>query len=210
MLMKDAGTMTDTAPKPRGRPGTSADTRARLVAAAKDVFLERGYANTRVQDITDAAGFTTGALYSHFDSRMEILAEALLTEGERLVDEVAGSLVDFTAQGGVATSRLAEQLTGGTRDVDRLMLEAITLATRSDEARTTIVSALTRVSDRLDILLKAALDGGRLDPSTDPQAASLLILSIILGGTVVRALDLPRADADRVTEIIVRARGNPD
>ncbi|MCB1028277.1 MAG: helix-turn-helix transcriptional regulator, partial [Microthrixaceae bacterium] len=60
--------MTDTAPRPRGRPGTSADTRDRLVAAAVEVFLERGYADTRVQDITEAAGFTTGALYAHFNS----------------------------------------------------------------------------------------------------------------------------------------------
>ena len=51
--------MTDSAPRPRGRPGTSADTRARLIAAAIEVFPGRGYAHTRVQGITHAAGFTT-------------------------------------------------------------------------------------------------------------------------------------------------------
>lgn len=201
--------MSDTAPRPRGRPGTSADTRARLVAAAKQVFLERGYADTRVQDITDAAGFTAGALYSHFDSRMEVLAEALLTEGERLVDELSESLDEYGGAHDVLTSRLAEQLTDRTRDVDRLMLEALTMATRSAEARSTIVTALTRVSDRMDVLVSDALAAGSIEPSTDPQAASLLFLSLILGGTVVRALDLPRADADRVTDILTRVRGNP-
>lgn len=201
--------MSDTAPRPRGRPGTSADTRARLVAAAKQVFLERGYADTRVQDITDAAGFTAGALYSHFDSRMEVLAEALLTEGERLVDELSESLDEYGGAHDVLTSRLAEQLTDRTRDVGRLMLEALTMATRSAEARSTIVTALTRVSDRMDVLVSDALAAGSIEPSTDPQAASLLFLSLILGGTVVRALDLPRADADRVTDILTRVRGNP-
>lgn len=104
-------TMSDPATRPSGRPGTSADTRARLVAAAMEVFLERGYADTRVQDITDAAGFTTGALYSHFNSRMEILAEALVTEGERLVNELSDGLASAVNGRDPITVRLAEQLT---------------------------------------------------------------------------------------------------
>ena len=179
------------------------------MAAATKVFLERGYANTRVQDITDAAGFTTGALYSHFSSRMEILGEALVTEGERLVDELSTNLSQFGHDRDAVTSRLATQLTDLPREVDRLMLEALTMATRSDEARDTIVSAFMRVRDRLDALMKDALGAGHLDASTDPQAASLLFLSLTLGATVIRALDLPRADTEGVTEILARARGIP-
>ena len=199
--------MSDTAPRPRGRPGTSAETRARLVAAAMEVFLERGFADTRVQDITTAAGFTTGALYSHFGSRMEILAEALVTEGERLVDQLSTNLSQFGPDPDPVTSQLATQLTDVPSDVDRLMLEAITMATRSDEARSTIASAFTRVRGRVDELMEDALGAGRLDASTDPQAASLLFLSLTLGATVIRALDLPRADLEGVMEILGRARG---
>ena len=174
-----------------------------------EVFLERGYANTRVQDITSAAGFTSGALYSHFSGRMDILAEALMTEGERLVNQLSEDLTKADPTRDPITEQLAEQLTDLPRDVDRLMLEAITIALRNDEARTTIVSAFTRVSDRLAELMGDALDTGRLDPSTDPDAASLLFLSLMLGATVVRALDLPRADTKHLIEILARAQGIP-
>jgi AcrR family transcriptional regulator len=53
------------------------DTRERLVRAAAEVFREKGYTGTRVVDIARRAGFTSGALYAHFDNRAELLAEAL-------------------------------------------------------------------------------------------------------------------------------------
>lgn len=98
------------------------------------MFLERGYADTRVQDITNAAGFTTGALYAHFGSRMEILAEALLTEGRRLIADMTDQAAHADIEDSNVSRRAAERLTGETRDIDRLMLEAITMATRDEDA----------------------------------------------------------------------------
>lgn len=203
--------MTDTASRQRGRPGTAAETRAKLVAAAMEVFLERGYDNTRVQDITDAAGYTTGALYAHFRSRMEILAEALLTEGERLVNDLATRMTTTDPGSGpgdgTVSFRIAEALTAPSRNVDRLILEAIAMATRDAEARAKIVPALTRVGERLTETAALASDRGVVDESTDPDAMSLLFLSIILGSTVIRALDLPRADPTDVAAILSRTGG---
>ena len=199
--------MTDSAPRPRGRPGTSADTRARLIAAAIEVFLERGYADTRVQDITNAAGFTTGALYAHFGSRMEILAEALLTEGRRLVADMTDQAAHADIEDSNVSRRVAERLTGETRDIDRLMLEAITMATRDEDAREAIVPALVQIGEQLSDLAVLARDLGVVSDSTDPHAISLLYLSIILGSTIIRALDLPRADTDRVDDLLLRLRG---
>ena len=139
-----------------------------------EVFLERGYADTRVQDITDAAFHDRCAVLPLQQPRMEILAEPLVTEGKRLVNELSDCLSSAVTGQDPITVRLADQLTDVPRDVDRLMLEAITISLRDDEARTTIVSAFTRVSDRLYDLMENALAAGRLDASTDPQAATLL------------------------------------
>ncbi|MFC5995478.1 TetR/AcrR family transcriptional regulator [Pseudonocardia hispaniensis] len=46
-----------------------ADTRRRLIAAAYEVFAERGIADTPVEAICERAGFTRGAFYSNFDSK---------------------------------------------------------------------------------------------------------------------------------------------
>jgi AcrR family transcriptional regulator len=53
--------------------------RAEIVAIAGELFAERGYANTTVREIADAAGILSGSLYHHFDSK-ESMVEALLRD----------------------------------------------------------------------------------------------------------------------------------
>lgn len=53
--------------------------RAEIVAIAGELFAARGYANTTVREIADAAGILSGSLYHHFDSK-ESMVEALLRD----------------------------------------------------------------------------------------------------------------------------------
>ena len=50
-----------------------ANTRAKLVNAALELFAMRGYAGTSVDAIADAAGVSAGLLYHHFDSKAAVL-----------------------------------------------------------------------------------------------------------------------------------------
>lgn len=49
-------------------------TRASLLATARRVFAERGYADTSMDDLTAQAGLTRGALYHHFGDKKGLLA----------------------------------------------------------------------------------------------------------------------------------------
>ncbi len=62
----DAGTEVDD--QPRRRP-SRADVQADIRAAARDVFLERGYANASLEMIAGRAGYSKGAVYSNFASK---------------------------------------------------------------------------------------------------------------------------------------------
>ena len=66
-----------------------ADTRARLLTAAADLFAEHGVDSVSVDAVAEAAGRTSGAVYAHFGSKQGLLLA--------LLDDWAHSLVTVIA-----------------------------------------------------------------------------------------------------------------
>jgi AcrR family transcriptional regulator len=54
-----------------------AQRRAEILDAAVGVVLERGFEGTRVVDVANALGISSGLVHYHFDSKDELLAETL-------------------------------------------------------------------------------------------------------------------------------------
>lgn len=76
----------------------SATTKAALLAAARELFAENGFAATGRDDIAERAGVTRGALYHHYDSK-EALLRAVVLEMERELSERAADAARAAAPG---------------------------------------------------------------------------------------------------------------
>jgi AcrR family transcriptional regulator len=75
---------------------------AELMAAALELFVEKGFAGTRLDDVAAHAGVSKGTLYLYFDSKealfKAVIQEAIvpiLEEGAGLIDSFAGSTTDL-------------------------------------------------------------------------------------------------------------------
>ena len=68
---------------PKRNANDAAQTRADILAKAKDLFARQGYAATSAREISAAAGVTVGAMFHHFHSKLhlfECVFEALEME----------------------------------------------------------------------------------------------------------------------------------
>jgi AcrR family transcriptional regulator len=73
-----------------------AESRRRILEAARDLFLQRGYRGATLRSIADGAGVTTGALYHHFQGKDELFVEVCL-QGLDLLGQRFGTALELTA-----------------------------------------------------------------------------------------------------------------
>ena len=191
----------------KGSQDPDLDTRERLVRAAIEVFLEKGYGGTRVQDIARRAGFTSGALYVHFPSRTALLGEAIIREGQTIMTALAeqiGSASDGTE---AVAKLLASFSTGTPSNLDLLLLEALALASRSDEAKEVLATAIDGFVEILMVRINSARDRGDIDLSLSTEALRQVFVSWIFGGVVVKALSIGSASVDALDTVTIRLIG---
>ncbi|UPL18882.1 TetR/AcrR family transcriptional regulator [Microbacterium aurugineum] len=99
--------MTTTAPT-GSRHARAAATRERILAAAHDLFISRGYRSTSLRDIAAAASVSHPGLLGHFGSKDDLLAEvvgALEADNETVFAEIAAA----SEPGDLVFTRLAER-----------------------------------------------------------------------------------------------------
>lgn len=73
---------------------SSKDTANRILQQAMKIFLEKGYHGTSIEEITQAAGLTKGALYWHFQSKEDLLKRIMEEFEKRFLDGLIQAVKD--------------------------------------------------------------------------------------------------------------------
>ena len=76
---------------PTGRTNAerSEETQAALIAAARELFTERGYSATPTEAIVERAGVTTGALHYHFKDKVGLFRAVFAATDQAMLATVA-------------------------------------------------------------------------------------------------------------------------
>ncbi len=184
---------------------TRAQTRARVLTAAGDVFAKRGYDRASLDDVAAAAGLTKGAVYSSFASKDELFY-ALMQEriGERLAlaaraVERQATVDDITRDAGGGLAELIstqadwhllfiEFWARAVRDPDlqeefaRNRRSARALIARFLEERATEAELdLPAPAEQLAIAVLALSNGIAIEHLADPDTVKPSIFGVILG-----------------------------
>jgi AcrR family transcriptional regulator len=162
---------------------TAAETRERLLRAAADVFAAQGFDGTRVAGIAAAAGVSNGALYAHFDSKADLLVDALRTHGRGLLADV------FAAEPDVPITDLLVLI--GRRLARRrdargyLTVEALVAARRDEDVARPMRDYVGERADWLAGLMRAAQADGEVDPALSPDALAHFCLLLAVGSALI-------------------------
>ena len=184
-------------------PAAGADVcaRDRLIQAATEVFLEKGYLDTRISDISKRSHYTSGAIYMHFASRSDLLNQAILSAGDRYIEEIVNRVAALQPGLKGYSQMLSEIATTDPSPFDALIMMALALETREHDRGRSWIHSLERLDDALATVIHDRVEAGLIDPAIDIDALRTLLSSWLLGTFVYRAVQLPLAGPERSKEL---------
>ncbi|HET6470754.1 MAG TPA: TetR family transcriptional regulator [Pseudomonadales bacterium] len=184
-------------PKPDRQSPNARDT---LIEAAIDEFSRNGYAATTLADIARRAGVTTGAVYAHFDGKLDLLLEAL---GLRTADHFIDVAVDA---GKVPAAQFTQALAQGLVSASfgrraLILLDVIAFARRDPEAAKALKRMVAVRHEAFERMTRAGVDSGFIDPTLPYDELARLVSGLAFGMLVQRALGEPTAHTHTVAEL---------
>lgn len=201
---------------PSRRYRTSSLSRERILEAATELFAQKGYAGTGVDQLAARSGIAKTAIYYHFGNKAGLLAAAL----ERAASAWIEGIDHASRQGGSGPSRLERGLAGMRSLLEekpwilKLMhILALEVAEEKPDIRETLQAILRRAREAIVTGMRDAL--GVEVP--DAEGVAKLILGSLDGIAMGRQIDPEGVSLDdafrelrRLTTFAVATRLNPD
>jgi AcrR family transcriptional regulator len=179
--------------------------RARVLGAAREVFLERGYAGATLEAIAENAGFSKGVVYSQFASKADLflaLLEARIVERAQQNAEIAGAEAGLAGLRALLTANARRNEDGG--DWARLLIEFRLVAARDPAVNARYAALHRRSLEHFGEAVRAILTRGGLTTVFPPPVFAELIFALDAGRVLERAAGTSQLDVDVVVDLLER------
>ncbi|WP_306866239.1 TetR/AcrR family transcriptional regulator [Neorhizobium galegae] len=188
-----------TTPRLAARPRKEmiAETKAKLIAAARDAFARQGYAEASMDDFTAGAGLTRGALYHHFGDKKGLLLAVIM----QIDAEMSDRLCEISARAETPWRGFVDECVAYIEmslepEIQRIML-LDGPAVLGDPSQWPNQSACIRTSTRS---LQTLMDQGTIRPA-DAEATARLINGATLSAALwIASAEDPKAVSKKAVE----------
>jgi AcrR family transcriptional regulator len=172
---------------------SSDERRQQVQRAAKECFVESGYASTTMQDISRRSGLSKGGIYFHFDSKMDVflsLVDAEYQESITVIEEVAfgpGSVTDKLGE--LANGFLANFAEESGRAKFFIVMSEV--AIREPDVKIRLIELQEHFLERLTVFVEQAIENEVFRP-TNARAVALFLKALMDGleGNTALGIDM--------------------
>jgi AcrR family transcriptional regulator len=196
------------------REQSRANTRERLLSAARTVFARNGFRGASVEEIASEAGFSTGALYSNFEGKEDLFL--VLMEEE--IDQHARQITAAVR----SQSSVADRAAGGARQwmsmIDRepelllLFMEFWAYGVRDPDMRPKVAARFAQMREVLTSLIADSTRDFELELELPAEQLAIAIDALADGIARQRLADPDAVPDDlmgRVLSLLFSAAARP-
>ena len=167
--------------KPRGRPRQYDE--AQALAGAIEVFWEKGFSATSLDDLSSAMAMNRPSIYRAFGDKEAVYRRALAQFAVQMDEAFERTLeAQEDVRRGLAAfyrEALAAYTAGPSPKGCLVLSTAVTAATSHLEIQNDLLEVIRRVDQRLELRLQQAVGDGQLNESTDTKQLAALAQSIL-------------------------------
>jgi AcrR family transcriptional regulator len=172
-----------------------AEREQQMLATARDLFAQRGYADVTMDEVASAVGVTKPLLYTYFGNKEQLFLAGMQPAAEKLL----ASVVEAVRGASTPTAALRDGLHAYFAFLDADHVAWRVLYDETLPAGGEVARAVGSYRDRLARLVTAALpvEG----PAVEPLAIAILGAAEALGRWWTHTQAMP---ADRAAELLIR------
>ena len=183
--------------------------RETVLSKAMEVFWEKGYEATSMQDLVEAMGIHRGSLYGTFKDKRHLFLEAIAHYNMAVIRKAIAHLQAPGASRPAIEQHLLTFANGAAEKNQQrgcLVTNAIMeLATHDPEVAASLLRSLQSVEDAFYRALGRAQDKGEIAPDKDIRALSQYLTSNLQGLRVMAKVNPDRAALQQIAQVALQA-----